>query len=183
MTLLNIIYIPKYNFTLILLGQLQELGILYYDHSNCIILKSGASTLGIAGRHKNFYVLKTGLRKKVIFMQKRNQLTDCYSSNLQILLWHCCFDYAGNAKIVQAAKLIDGINLREVVCPDNELYFSNFKSDNKSSNINVNNESTVINKVIENNLEYIKQPCKAYIKSKYTRIIKSKKMMLIIKRL
>lgn len=61
------------------------------------------------------------------------------------------------------------------------MYLSNFELDNNSDV--AANICIFINKAIENLSESVKKLCKAYIKSKYTRIVKSKKMTLTTKRL
>lgn len=72
MTLLNVAYTPKSNSNLILLDQLPESGILYYDHFDSIILKQGESILEVASRYKNLFILKTGLRGKIMLVQGRS---------------------------------------------------------------------------------------------------------------
>lgn len=49
-------------------------------------------------------------------------------------------------------------------------------------NIDADNKFIVINKIIRYNFNDIKKLQKIYIKSKYIRIVKSKKMILIIKK-
>lgn len=73
MTLLNVTYASKFNFNLILLGQLRKSGILCHDHLNFIVLKQGGSTLRIVNKHKNLFVLKTGLKAKAILVKKKRQ--------------------------------------------------------------------------------------------------------------
>lgn len=75
---------------------------------------------------------------------------------------------------------MDEINLVEVLRLINKSKSSNFKLNNKS-NIDINNKPTSINKVKKLNFKNMKQFCKAYIKSIYIRIVKSKKRTLIIK--
>lgn len=67
--------------------------------------------------------------------------------------------------------------------PNNEAYSSDFELNNIYFDANINNKSIAINKATKNNLECIKQLYKAYIKSKYIWIVKSKKMMSITKKL
>lgn len=50
-------------------------------------------------------------------------------------------------------------------------------------NIDVDNKFIVINKIIRYNFNDIEKLWKIYIKNKYIRIVKSKKMILIIKKL
>ena len=68
MTLLNVAYTPKYDSNLILLGQLRKSGISYHDHPNSIILKQRGSTIGVARRYKNLFILKTGFRDKAMLV-------------------------------------------------------------------------------------------------------------------
>ena len=86
MTLLNVEYAPKCDFNLISLGQLCESGILYHNHPNSMALKQGKSTLKVANRHKNLFVLETGLKIKAMFMKNKDRLTFLLSQNLQIRL-------------------------------------------------------------------------------------------------
>lgn len=68
MTLLNVVYTPKYNFKLISLGQLCESRISYLNHPNFIILQQKRSIIGLAVRHKNLLVLETNLGDKTILV-------------------------------------------------------------------------------------------------------------------
>lgn len=67
-TLLNIAYTPKCNSNLISLGQLQKLGIWYYNHFDSIISKQEWSTLGMTSNEKHLFVLKIGLIEKAILL-------------------------------------------------------------------------------------------------------------------
>lgn len=115
-------------------------------------------------------------------MEKRSQLICCLSSKQHIWFWHYHLGYVNNARAVWVSELINRINFRKIAGPNNRLHSSNFEPDNKSSNADVNNKSTAINKAMTNNLEYIKQLYKVYIKSKHIRIVKSKKITPTIKR-
>lgn len=106
-----------------------------------------------------------------------------FSSNPQTQLWHWCLGHASNVRVVQASKLIDGINLGEVIGPDNETPSSYSELDNEDSDADVDNKPTTINEATENDLKCIKQLYKAYIKSKHIRIVKLKKMTLMIRKL
>lgn len=77
------------------------------------------------------------------------------------------------------------IDFEEAIGPDNKFYFSDFESDNKNnkSDKNANSKLIIINKVTKYNLNSVEKPCKTYIKSKYIRIVKSKKMTPTTKRL
>lgn len=86
MTLLNVEYAPKCDFNLISLGQLRESGISYHNHLNSMALKQGGSILKVANKHKNLFVLETGLKTKAMVMKKRDKLTYLLSQNPQIRL-------------------------------------------------------------------------------------------------
>ena len=81
-------------------------------------------------------------------------------------------------------KLEDEIDFREAMGPDNKLYFSDFEHDdeNNKSDEDADSEPTTINKATEYKLNGVEELCKACIESKYTRIVKSKKMTLTTKR-
>ena len=86
MTLLNVAYAPKCDSNLISLGQLRESGILYHDHPNSMVLKQGGSTLGVASRYKNLFVLETGSKAKAMLVKRRGRPTYLLSKNPQIRL-------------------------------------------------------------------------------------------------
>lgn len=86
---------------------------------------------------------------------------------------------------MQAFKLVNRINFKKIIRPDNKLYSSDSKPNNKNnkSNIDANIKPTTINKAIEYNLNDIEILCDTCIESKHIRIVKLKKIILIIKRL
>ena len=179
MTLLNVAYAPKCDSNLISLGQLRDSGISYHDHPNSMVLKQGGSILGIANRHKNLFVLETGSKAKAMLVRGRGRLTYLLNSNLQIRLWHCRLGHASNARVIQASKFIDGIDLEGAAISEDESYLnsSDFETDDKDieqSNTDADNEPTPINKTT-NNTNGIEQLCEACIESKHTRIVKSEK--------
>ena len=151
MILLNVAYTPKCDSNLILLGQLCESGISYHDHPDSIILKQGGSTIGVARRYKNLFILKTGLKHKAMLVQGRGRLTYLLSSNPQIRLWHRRLSHASNARVIQASKLVDGIDLGEAIGPDNKLYSSDSEPDNENnkSDKDADSKPTTINKATE----------------------------------
>lgn len=118
-----------------------------------------------------------------MLVQRKSRLIYCLSSKSQIQLQHCCFGYASNARIVQAFKLVDGIHFGEAIGLNNELHSSNSEPNNENFNVDANNKPIAINKAIENNFKCIEQFDKACIKNKHTRIVTSKNMTLITKRL
>lgn len=77
-----------------------------------------------------------------------------------------------------ASKLVDEIELGETLSLSNNKssYFSKSKFKN-DSDADTNYTSTSMNKIIED----VEELCKACIESKYTRILKSKKITSIIK--
>ena len=89
--------------------------------------------------------------------------------------------------MIQASKLVDGIDLEEAAIPKDESYlnFSDSETNDKDieqSDTDADNELAPINKTT-NNTNGIEQLYEACIKSKYTRIVKLKKIMPTTKRL
>lgn len=82
-------------------------------------------------------------------------------------------------------KLVDKIDLKEAIRPNNKLYSLDSEPDNENNKFDKNADSklTTINKITEYNFNSMEELCKAYIKSKHIRIIKSKKMTSTTKRL
>lgn len=113
-----------------------------------------------------------------MLLQERVWPIYCLSANPKIRLWYCRLRYASNTRVVPVFRLVDRINLGEVI-DFNESNSSDSESENKDSD----NEPVTINKVKENDLKCIEWLYEAFIKSKYMLIVKSKKMILIIKRL
>lgn len=184
-TQFNIAYTLKCDSKLISLSQLYKSEISYHNLPNCMIFKQKRNTIEITRRYKNLFMLKAGLKDKAMLVQGRGRPIYLLSSNLQIRLWHYYLDYASNIRVIQAFKLVDRINLEKAIGPNNELYSSDSKPNNKNNKFDkdTNSKSTTINKTIEYNLNGVKKLCKAYIESEYTRIVKSKKITPITKRL
>lgn len=80
----NIVYASKNNFNLISLGELYKLGILYHDYLNSMVFKQKRSTIRIANRYKNLFILETGLKTKAMFIRKKSQPIYFFNSNPQI---------------------------------------------------------------------------------------------------
>ena len=147
-----------------------------------MIFKREDSTNEVALRHKNLFVLNTDTDlsgDKTMLMRGRGEPIYSLSSNPQIRLWHHRLGHASNTRVIQISKLVDGINLREIIGPvdnphssDSELEFDS-DSDKPSS----------IDKAIELNIDSVEKLCEACIKSKHTRIVKSKRMTLTMIRL
>ncbi len=182
MTLLNVAYTPKCDFNLISLGQLRESGITYHDHPDSMILKQGGSTIGLAERHKNLFILETKLGDKAMLVRGRGRPTYLLSPNPQIRLWRRRLGHASNARVIQASKLVDGIDLGEVSGPVDEPRSSDSEPDN-DSDADAKDVPASINKVTEHSFEGIEELCEACIESKHTRIVKSKKMTPTTRRL
>ena len=80
---------------------------------------------------------------------------------------------------------MDGIDLRRKVSSEDKHYFSNSKpkvEDNERLNANAENELVFINK-LSHNPDDKEQLCKAYVEIKHTKIVKSKNITPIIKKL
>ena len=102
------------------------------------------------------------------------------SFNPQIRLWHRRLGYASNVKVVQVSKLVDRIDLRKITTkPIDKPQSSDFEPKSNSDT----NKPSFINKAIELNIYYMEKLCKTCIKSKHTRIIKSKRITLTMRRL
>ena len=109
-----------------------------------------------------------------MLVKDRGRSTYRLSSNPQVRLWHQHFGHASNARVIQASKLVDGIELGETG-PVDEPH----SSDSESSDSN----AEAINKIMEHNFGDVEKLCEACTESKYTRIVKSKKMTSTTKRL
>ena len=77
-------------------------------------------------------------------------------------------------RVIQASKLVDGIELGETRPVD--------KSHSSNSEFS-NSDAEAINEVIKYNLIDVEKLYEVCIKNKYTRIVKSKKVTLTTKRL
>ena len=136
--------------------------------------------MGSATRKRNLFVLDTSPPLKTMLVRGRGQPMYLLSFNPQIRLWYCRLGHASNVRVVQVSKLVDGINLGEITIePINES--QSFDSELKSDT-DVDKPSP-INKAMELNIDDVKELCKACIESKYTKIVKSKRMTSTTKRL
>lgn len=189
MMLLNVVYAPKCNSNLILLEQLRESGISYHDHPNSVVLKQGESTLRLANKYKNLFVIKTGSKAKAMLVKGRGRSTYLFSKSPQIRLWHQRLGYASNARIVEASKLGDGIDItiEEGQQIQKEPLFSDSKVDDDNKNSEPSPASntplapitTLLNKVTSTGTDPdhpVEQLCNPCIKSKDTKIVRHKKM-------
>ena len=111
-TLKNVAYTPRYNFKLILLGQLQESHITYHHHPKYMILRQRKNSIRSTNKYKNLFILYTKtMDKKLIITQKKDQPIYHKSRNSSIRLWHRRFGHANNASIMQVLNLVDSIKL------------------------------------------------------------------------
>lgn len=121
------------------------------------------------------FVFEISLIESTMLEWGKDQSTYCLSMNPKIWLWYCWLRHTSNTRVVQASKFVDKIDLGGRVRFD-KSHFSDFEPENKDSN----NEPAIVNKISKNNLECIKQLCNICIVSKYTKIVRYKKMTLII---
>ena len=139
------------------------------------VMKQEGKTIGLATKKKNLFILNTHIApSKTILVKGRGRLIYQLSSNPQVRLWHWRFGHASNKRVIQASKLVDKIDLGETGPVDEPP-----SSDSKSSN----SDAEAINKAIEHNLGDVENLCEACIESKHTRIVKSKKITPITRKL
>lgn len=88
-----------------------------------------------------------------MLVKRRGRSTYLFNFNLQICFWHCHLGYASNTRVIQASKLVDGINLREKISSEDKLHSFDSKpkvEDNERLNANTKNEFVLINKLSHN---------------------------------
>ena len=147
-----------------------------------MILKQEGSTIRVALKHKNLFVLITDTdlsRDKTMLVRGRDQSTYSLSSNRQIQLWHCYLGNASNARVIQVSKLVDGIDLGEITGPIDDSHFSDSQLEFDSDS----DKPSPINKAMDLNINGVEKLCETCIKSKHTKIVKSKRMTPTTKRL
>ena len=147
-----------------------------------MILKQKGSTIRVALRYKYLFVLDTNTDfsgNKIMLLQGRGQPTYSLSFNPQIQLWYYQLGYASNARVIQVSKLVDEIDLGEIIGPIDNPHFSNSELEFDSDS----NKPFLINKAIELNIDGVEELCEACIKNKKTRIVKLKRITPITKRL
>ena len=111
------------------------------------------------------------------------------SKNLQIRLWHHCLGYASNARVIEALKLTNGIDI--TIEDDQQSLEGCFSSDSEKNNEDNSSEpsldridilftptTTLLNKMTSttNHDNSVKQLCDPCIESKHTKIVRHKKM-------
>lgn len=154
-----------------------------------MVRKQGKNTLRVANRYKNLFVFKTSSKAKAMLMKWRGKSTYLLSINPQIRLWHRRLGLASNARVVEASKLTDGIDItiEEGLEIQEEPFSSNSEVDDEDKNSEQSPTSntplilvtTLLNKVTSTGINpnhSIEQLCDFYIESKRTKIVRYKKM-------
>ena len=114
-----------------------------------------------------------------MLVRDKGRSTYLLNFNPQIWLWHYQLDHASNIRIVQVSKLIDGIYIKKIITkPFDKPHFSDSKSESNSDA----DQLSLINKIIELNIDGMKKLYEVYIKNNNTRIIKSKRITPIMRR-
>ena len=115
-----------------------------------------------------------------MLVQSRGLPTYLLSSNPQIRLWHRQLGHISNARVVQVSKLVDRIDLKEITIEPIDKPQSSDSEPESDSDVD---KLSPINKSMELNINNVEELCKACIKSKHTRIVKSKRMTPTMRRL
>lgn len=145
----------------------------------------------LAIRRKNLFIFDTHTPPgKIILFKGRSKSTYLLSKNPQIKLWYQQLRYTSNIRVVKAFKLIDGIaiTIKDSQQIQKKSFFSDFKNDNKNKNSELSPASDIpsilatmlLNKITSigiNSNDSIDQLYHFCIKSKYTKIVKYKKMI------
>lgn len=77
-----------------------------------MVLKQGESMIGLTTKRKNLLVLDTWAQpSRVMLSKRRGKPTYLLNKNLQIRLCHQQLGYVSNAKVIEAFKLTDGIDI------------------------------------------------------------------------
>lgn len=111
LTLSIVSYTPEYNSNFISLGQLQETVISYYNYPKCILLRQGGKIIGLTIKKKNLFIFNTQLSGKSMLVKDRNKPIYLVSKNSHIRLWHRRLGYTRNARVVEASKVTDEIDI------------------------------------------------------------------------
>lgn len=117
----NVAFAPRCDLNLISLGQLQETGITYYDNPTTMTLMRHGKVIAQAKRTRNLFTLELAHPGKAMAMTiqskatqamaitERGRPTHLVSQNKRIRLWHRRLTHVSDARVVRAAKLVDGI--------------------------------------------------------------------------
>lgn len=196
--------VPDCESNLILLGQLQDNEITYYNNASLILLMQDGLPIAYARRDRNLFILDLATPGKVmqvntniqaIITTGRGRPIHLISRIKKVRIWHQRFGYASNAKIIRALKLLDGIgnlggeydladiysnseafNVQECFNSPNDSDPQNPKPEDTSSN-NLQTESTDklrISKITNSDLDKICEPC---VESKQTQVVRRQKLI------
>lgn len=78
----NIIYILKHDTNLISLGQLWQIGILYYKYSKYIVSKQMEKIIELAIKRKNLFIFNIQILGKIILVREKGMLIYLFNINL-----------------------------------------------------------------------------------------------------
>lgn len=126
-----------------------------------MVLKQRGKIIRSTTKRKNFFVLDTEIGKARL-IKERGKLIYLLSKNLQIRLWYRQLGHTLNARVIQALKLTDNIDISiNEGQKEGYHFFSDSKNDNKveklesgpTSNDNylLTSISTLVNQVIDPN--------------------------------
>lgn len=131
-----------------------------------MIFKQEGNIIRVVLECKNVFVFDIHInfnRDKTLLVYSKSQPIYLLSFNLQIRLLHCQLDHTSNTKIIPVSKLVDRIDLKEIIEPINNSQScdSEFEFDLYS------NKSSSINKIIKLNINSVKKLCEACIKNNH----------------
>ena len=194
----NVALAPGCNSNLILLGQLQESSITYYDDPSLMTLIRGGRTIARAKKSHNLFTLDLAMPGQIMSaisramaITGRGRTTHLVSKKKRIRLWHRRLAHVSNARVVKASKLVEDIDLGPAKKYDpTEVFVDSEDSDNSEDDSQA--ESTLVQQhtsekvdsgsthhiksSIDNNniLDKLYTPC---VGSKSTRVIRRNKSM------
>lgn len=155
-----------------------------------MILKQKKSIIGLTTKKQNLFVLNIYIPlNKTMLSKKKSRPIYLLSKNLQIKLWHQQLEYILNTKVIEALKLINGINIiiENKHQMQEKLFSFDFEDDNKNkilkqspaSNIFPTFITTLLKKITSTSInfyDFVKQLYNLCIKNKYTKIVRYIKM-------
>lgn len=116
--LLDTALVPECNSNLISLGQLRETGIRFHDNPSHMMLIRHGVVIAQAKRHRNFFILDRAIPEIVMKVRNlamatgRGRPTHLVSKNKKVRIWHRRLGHASNARVINAFKLVDGIDIK-----------------------------------------------------------------------
>lgn len=155
-----------------------------------MVLKQGGNVIGAATKKKNLFVLDIrSPSNKAMLVKGRGRPTYLLSKNPQIRLWHHRLGYASNARVIEALKLTDGI---DITIEDDQqrsegCFPSDSEKDNKDNSLEPSLDSidivptsttTLLNKMTStiDHDDSVEQLCNPCIESKHIKIVRHKRM-------